>query len=270
MSTKNHPYHIVDPSPWPISTSFAALFVVLSGIALMKEVAHSLIFLCLTSFVLVLCVALWWRDVIREAIVEKQHTKEVRNGLRMGLMLFIASEVMFFGTFFGSIFKNKLLPNKALEGVWAEKIVSWVPHSFKEFDPLNIPLMNTFILLLSGTTLYWAENALKENNKADLLKGLKYTIILGVTFTCFQVFEYVHAPFRLSEGVFTSDFYMATGFHGAHVIIGTIFLIVCYVRSYLGHFDDGKPHLGLEFASIYWHFVDIVWLLLFVFLYLWS
>jgi len=270
MSTKNHPYHIVDPSPWPISTSFALLFVVLSGIALMKEVAYSAIFLFLTLILLTLCVGLWWKDVIKEAIVDKQHTLPVKNGLRMGMLLFIASEVMFFAVFFGSIFKNKLLPNKALEGVWAEKIVSWVPESYKHFDPMNIPLMNTFILLLSATTLAWAENALKENNKADLLRGLRYTILLGLTFTCFQIFEYVHAPFRLSEGVFTSDFYIATGFHGVHVVLGTIFLCVCYVRSYLGHFDDGKSHLGLEFASIYWHFVDIVWLLLFVFLYLWS
>lgn len=270
MNAKSHPYHIVEPSPWPISTSFSLLFVIFSSIALMKEVPYALLFLCITLSVLISCVCLWWRDVIKEGVIEKQHTPEVQSGLRMGMLLFIASEVMFFAAFFGSIFKNKLLPSKALDGVWADKIVSWVPASFHEFDPLNIPLMNTFILLLSGTTLAWAEHALKENKREDLLRGLRYTIILGFTFTCFQAFEYFHAPFRLKEGVFTSDFYIATGFHGMHVIIGTIFLTVCYVRSYLGHFDDGKPHLALEFASIYWHFVDIVWLFLFVFLYLWS
>jgi cytochrome c oxidase subunit 3 len=268
--SKNHPYHIVDPSPWPICTSFAVLFVVFSTLGVMKEVAHSGIFLFITVLLLLACVAFWWRDVINEALVEKQHTDKVKSGLKIGVFLFIVSEVMFFAAFFGSIFKNKLLPLKGLDGVWATKIVDWVPASFQEFDPWNIPFMNTLILLLSGTTLAWAQNSLRENNQIDLLRGLRYTILLGIAFTCFQAFEYIHAPFKLAEGVFTSDFYIATGFHGVHVIIGTIFLSVCYVRAYLGHFEPGNAHLGFEFAVWYWHFVDIVWVLLFVFLYLWS
>ncbi len=269
-SSRNHPYHIVDPSPWPISTSFALFFVLLGCIAWMKEVYLGTLFLLVSTLLLVACVSFWWRDVIKEALVEKQHTNTVRNGLKIGVILFIISEVMFFGAFFGSIFKNKLSPVNGLDGVWADKIVNWIPESFKELDPWNIPFTNTLILLLSGTTLAWAQHALKENNKEDLLRGLKYTILLGFSFTCFQVFEYVHAPFKLSEGVFTSDFYIATGFHGVHVIIGTIFLTVCYFRALFGHFDKDNSHLAFEFATWYWHFVDIVWVLLFIFLYLWS
>jgi len=270
MSTKNHPYHIVDPSPWPIATSFILLFVVLSALGLIKEIAFSAVFFTLSIALLILVLALWWRDVIDETLVQKQHTKQVISGIKIGVVLFIISEVAFFGAFFGSIFKNKLLPNKGLEGFWAEKVVSWVPESFSQLDPWNLPFTNTLILLLSGTTLCWAEHAMSRKNTADVLKGLKYTIILGFCFTCLQAFEYIHAPFKLSESVFTSDFYIVTGFHGAHVIIGTIFLSVCYVRAALGHFDDGRNHLGFEFAVWYWHFVDVVWLLLFVFLYLWS
>jgi cytochrome c oxidase subunit 3 len=270
MSTKNHPYHIVDPSPWPISTSFALLFVMLGFVAFMRESIYGIFVLLAGALMLITCVTFWWRDVIKEAMVEKQHTEVVKNGIKIGVTLFIISEVMFFGVFFGSIFKNKLLPNKGLDGFWAEKIVNWVPESFQEFDPWNIPFMNTLILLLSGTTLAWAGHALKKSNKADVLRGLKYTIMLGILFTCFQVFEYIHAPFKLSEGIFTSDFYIATGFHGAHVIVGTIFLTVCYFRAALGHFDNNNSHLAFEFATWYWHFVDVVWILLFVFLYLWH
>ena len=270
MAKKNHPYHIVEPSPWPIATSFVLLLLALSAVGVMKEVAYFNIALLLSLLLLATCAGLWWRDVISEACQPGTYTFEVKNGLRMGVMLFIASEVMFFGAFFGSIFKNKLLPNKALDGFWPEKIVSWVPASFQEFDPWNLPFTNTLILLLSSTTLAWAEYSLKEQNKQDLLRGLKYTILLGILFTCLQAFEYIHAPFKLTDSVFTSDFYIITGFHGVHVIIGTIFLSICYFRSLLGHFDDKKSHLGFEFAVWYWHFVDIVWLMLFVFLYLWN
>jgi cytochrome c oxidase subunit 3 len=269
MSKKNHPYHIVDPGPWPIATSFTLLFVALSAIALMKEVPHSIWAVIIANTLLLYCMAGWWRDVITEGL-QMHHTAKVRQSIKIGVILFIVSEVMFFAAFFASIFKNKLLPAKGLDGVWAQVITNWVPQSFSEFDPLNIPLTNTLILLLSSTTLSWAQHALAEQNKADLLRGLKYTVVLGFAFTMLQAFEYVHAPFRMSEGVFTSNFYLATGFHGVHVIIGTIFLAVCYVRSALGHFDGNKGRLGFEFAVWYWHFVDVVWLLLFVFLYLWH
>jgi cytochrome c oxidase subunit 3 len=270
MNAKKHPYHIVDPSPWPIATAFILLFVVLSTLAVIKEVTLGLLFLAISTFSLIAIVCLWWRDVIKEALIEKQHTPTVRTSIRIGFMLFIISEVMFFGAFFGSIFKNKFLPVKGLNGYWADKIVSWIPSSFYEIDPWNIPFTNTLILLLSGTSLAWAQHGLDEKNKPSLLQGLKYTIILGLSFTCLQIFEYIHAPFKLTEGVFTSDFYLITGFHGAHVIIGTIFLTVCYFRALAGHFDEGNSHLAFEFASWYWHFVDIVWLFLFVFLYLFS
>ncbi len=270
MLEKKHPYHIVDPSPWPIATAFILLFVALSALAVIREVAFGLLFLVISTLALVTIVCLWWRDVIKEALIQKQHTDAVRSSIRIGFLLFIISEVMFFGAFFGSIFKNKFLPVKGLNGYWAEKIVNWIPESFHEIDPWNIPFTNTLILLLSGTSLAWAKYELEAKNKPALLQALKYTIILGVSFTCLQILEYVHAPFKLIDGVFTSDFYLVTGFHGAHVVIGTIFLTVCYFRARAGHFDEGNSHLAFEFASLYWHFVDIVWLFLFVFLYLFS
>jgi cytochrome c oxidase subunit 3 len=268
--TKTHSYHIVDPSPWPIATAFTLLFVALGVLAVIKEITLGLPFLIISSLLLIAVIWSWWSDVVKEALIQKQHTSVVRSGIRFGFILFIVSEIMFFGVFFGSIFKNKFLPVKGLNGDWAEKIVNWVPVSFYEMDPWNIPFTGTLVLLLSSTSLTWAHHGLEQKNKTELLEGLKYTIFLGIAFTCLQIFEYIHAPFKLADSVFTSDFYLVTGFHGAHVIIGTIFLTVCYFRAQAGHFDEGNSHLAFEFASIYWHFVDIVWLFLFVFLYLFS
>ena len=271
MGDKNHPYHIVDPSPWPISTAGAALFVAAAILATLHTLPYAIYALAISIVLLLWCMGRWWIDIIKEGLIQNQHTPQVKYGLKIGVILFIVSEVMFFGVFFASIFKNKLFPLKGLiDQVWAEKIIDWVPSSFQEFDPWNIPFLNTLILLLSTTTLAWTEHSLRENNTKDLLRGLKYTIILGLTFTGLQIFEYAHAPFKINEGIITSDFYIATGFHGAHVIIGTIFLFVAYVRARLGHFDVvGQNYLGFEFAVWYWHFVDAVWVLLFIFLYLW-
>lgn len=270
MSSKNHPFHIVEPSPWPISTAFSLLFLTLGAAMLMHGHAIGKILFPLGTIGLFFCLYSWWGRVIKEGRVEKSHSSEVRNGLRIGMAIFILSEVMFFFAFFWSFFKASLFPEGILQGIWDISAGSWPPKGIETFDPWDVPFMNTLILLLSGTTVTWAHYAMDENNLKDCAKALGYTVLLGICFTCLQAYEYIHASFTLSGGIYGSNFFMATGFHGAHVIIGTIFLAICYFRAKKGHFREGEGRLAFEFASWYWHFVDVVWLFLFVFLYVWG
>jgi cytochrome c oxidase subunit 3 len=177
---------------------------------------------------------------------------------------------MFFFAFFFAFFHEVIFPVDQLDGVWSVGNGVWPPVHIKTLDPWSLPFMNTLILLLSGTTVTWAHYAMLENNRSDMIRGLGYTIGLGLFFSCVQAYEYIHASFKFTEGVYPSIFYMATGFHGLHVFIGTIFLAVCWIRAKNGHFDKGNGHLGFEFAAWYWHFVDVVWLFLFVFVYIWG
>jgi cytochrome c oxidase subunit 3 len=211
----------------------------------------------------------WWSEVIRESIRDHAHTSPVRRGLRIGMGLFILSEVMFFAAFFGSFFKASLFPVGILDGVWVAKAGVWPPAGTHTFDPWDLPFMNTLILLLSGTTITWAHHALMHGDRKGLIQGLGTTIVLGISFTCLQALEYHHAPFHFKDGIYPSNFFMATGFHGFHVIIGTIFLITCLLRARKGQFTP-ENHLGFEFAAWYWHFVDVVWLFLFVWIYWWG
>ncbi len=272
-----HPYHLVDPSPWPALGATAA-FVLAFGLVLFmhpdmfgdgaEKVLSGLGFwVFMPGVVLVLATMwLWWRDVIREATVEKHHTPVVQLGLRYGMALFICSEVMFFAAFFWAFFNSSLFPKEfpidLPGGVWP-------PKGIETFDPFGIPFMNTLILLSSGVTVTWAHHALREGNRDGVLKGLVLTILLGVLFTSLQAYEYIHAPFGFTDGIYGSTFYMATGFHGFHVIVGTIFLTVCLVRAWKGHFTP-EQHFGFEAAAWYWHFVDVVWLFLFTCIYWWG
>lgn len=267
-SKQSHPYHLVDLSPWPILTSFSLLFVASGAVMFMHQHAIGHYVFGAGMIALLTCLFCWWRDVIIEGR-QGHHTAPVRIGLSIGMCLFILSEVMFFFGFFWSFFKASLFPEGILDdaGIWTIAEGMWPPKGIETFDPWDIPLMNTIILLLSGTTVTWAHYAILENKQKDAVEALKYTIILGLTFSCFQAFEYMHAAFKFTDGIYASNFYMATGFHGAHVFIGTIFLIVCYFRAKKGHFNKEHGHLGFEFAAWYWHFVDVVWLFLFVFVY---
>lgn len=247
---KHHDYHLVDPSPWPLIGAFSAGSLAVGLLVYFKTGILIGIFIGL-AFVLATMFA-WWRDVIREAEHRGDHTPIVQLGHRYGVAFFIVSELMFFAAFFWAFFNASLFP---VGGVWP-------PAGVETFDPLDLPLLNTFILLLSGTTVTWAHHALIEGDREGLKKGLLLTVLLGISFTVLQAVEYMHAPFKFGDGIYSSTFFMATGFHGFHVIIGTIFLAVCYFRARAGHFKPGH-HFGLEAAAWYWHFVDVVWLFLF-------
>jgi len=264
--TPHHQYHLVHPSAWPIIGAFSALVLTVGAVLLFHKYPIGKI-LVPCGFALVLFTMYsWWRDVVKEAAIDKAHTVIVRKGLRLGMGLFILSEVMFFFAFFFSFFHARLMPADILQGVWAVKAGVWPPAGIKTFDPWHIPFMNTLILLLSGTTVTWAHHELLHNKQKDMVKALLITVLLGMSFTSLQAYEYIHAPFAFKQGVFAANFYMATGFHGFHVLIGTIFLAVCLFRARKGQFSEDH-HLGFEFAAWYWHFVDVVWLFLFVFVY---
>ncbi len=255
-----HPYHLVDPSPWPLAGAFAGGAFVLGIILLAHYGIHWMLYLGVASVIATMF--FWWRDVIRESRTPGMHTPIVRIGLRYGMMLFIASEVMFFVAFFWAYFHYALYPQHVSGAVEA----IWPPKGILTFDPFGLPFLNTMILLLSGCTVTWAHHALLHNDRKALITGLALTVALGLSFTGFQVVEYAEAPFKFTGGVYPSTFFLATGFHGFHVMVGTIFLAVCLIRAIKGHFT-AQRHFGFEAAAWYWHFVDVVWLFLFVCIY---
>ena len=258
-NNQKHPFHLVDPSPWPFVTSVGALSMTI-GFAMYAHSYSGGLYCFFTGFATILFVMfVWWRDIIREAEYQGHHTPIVQIGMRYGMMLFIASEVMFFVAFFWAFFDRALYPN---DGVWP-------PEGITTFDPFDLPLINTLVLLLSGCTVTWAHHALQHGNRKDFMTGLGITILLGFLFTGLQALEYSHAPFGFTDGVYPSVFYMATGFHGFHVLVGTLFLAVCWMRGRAGHFTPTQ-HFGFEAAAWYWHFVDVVWLFLFAAVYWWG
>ncbi len=257
---QKHPYHLVEPSPWPLLGALSAGIMFVGVLLYMHEVTAWLI--PVGVFLLLLVMALWWRDVVKEATFQGLHTPVVQIGLRYGMALFITSEVMFFVAFFWAFFNASLFPTEATG-------FQWPPEGIEPFDPFEVPLLNTLILLSSGVSVTWAHHQLREGNQRGTVEGLILTILLGITFTGFQAYEYGQAAFGFTEGIYPSTFFMATGFHGFHVIIGTCFLIVCLFRAAKGHFTPDH-HFGFEAAAWYWHFVDVVWLFLFSCVYLWG
>ncbi len=303
-----HPYHLVDPSPWPAVGATAALLMLFGAVVAMHPdifgeslkptftqigwwiAVPGLLLVLFTMFV-------WWRDVTDEAEHQGHHTPVVQLGLRYGMALFIASEVMFFSAFFWAFFDNSLYAagGPVLDipyfdpAIWQQEARHlanggvWPPKHIQVFDPWDLPFLNTMILLLSGCTVTWAHHALREGKRGEVVWGLGITVLLGLSFTALQAVEYLEAPFSfgfdvetsivngkvVAGGAYPSTFFMATGFHGFHVIVGTIFLAVCWVRAQAGHFK-ADHHFGFEAAAWYWHFVDVVWLFLFFCIYIWG
>ncbi|MEC8531701.1 MAG: cytochrome c oxidase subunit 3 [Pseudomonadota bacterium] len=255
-----HPYPLVDPSPWPFIGSVSG-FVMAIGAVMYMHAGISWV-LILGVVAIMGTMAGWFWEVVKEAEFGGYHNPVVQVGMRYGMVLFIASEVMFFVAWFWAYFNAALFPTEQIAG-------QWPPPGVQTFDTWDLPFLNTLILLMSGITVTWAHHALRENNRTHFLQGLALTIFLGVCFTGVQAFEYSHAAFGFQDGIYPSTFYMATGFHGFHVLVGTIFLIVCFFRGRAGHFTD-QQHFGFEAAAWYWHFVDVVWLFLFVSIYWWG
>ncbi len=261
---KNHDYHILNPSIWPLMGALGG-FIMLGGMVLYMHDMGPWLGLIGLALVLVTMYS-WWSAVVDEAN-EGDHTPVVMIGLRYAVIMFIMSEIMFFVAWFWNFFKHALYPmtegTPYIDGVWP-------PTGIETFDAWHLPLINTLILLCSGAAATWAHHAIAhENNRKDLVNGLILAILLGIVFTFFQAYEYSHATFAFSGNIYGGTFFMATGFHGFHVIIGTIFLAVCLIRALKGQMTP-THHLGFEAAAWYWHFVDVVWLFLFAAIYVWG
>lgn len=262
-NTQKHLFHIVELSPWPFFGSLGALLITVGNTMYFHSYKNGLLLAFIGLFVILLVMIVWWRDVIREATWMGFHTTFVQRGLRIGIALFILSEIMFFSAFFWAFFHSSLAPTVQIGSMWP-------PKGIVPLNPFKVPLLNTLILLWSGFILTWAHHSLKTTRRPlNKYVGLFFTIILAIEFTLYQLKEYIEAPFSISDGIYGSTFYMTTGFHGFHVIIGTLFLIVCFRRMILGHFTKVR-HIGYEGAIWYWHFVDGVWLFLYAVVYCWG
>lgn len=257
---RNHPFHLVDVRPWPLTGAIGAITLT-SGIIIWFH-QNRIKLLILGYIIIILTIIQWWRDITREATFQGKHTLVVVNGLKWGIILFIVSEVLFFVSFFWGFFHRRLSPT-------IEIGASWPPAGIKTFNPIDIPLLNTIILLCSGITVTWAHHRIIENNHSQGVQALFFTVILGIYFTLLQGYEYYEARFTIRDSVYGSCFFIATGFHGIHVIIGTTFLAVCLIRHINYHFSR-KHHFGFEAAAWYWHFVDVVWLFLYISIYWWG
>jgi len=270
---KNHDYHILPPSIWPFAGALSGFIMLFGAVMWMKDYTPYLFFIGLIGVLYVMYA--WWAEVIVESH-QGDHTPVVQIGLRYGVIMFIASEVMFFSAWFWSFFKHAIYPMADVADKAAARVATangfdgvWPPAGIETFDPWHLPLINTLILLTSGCAATWAHHAVQEDDRNGLKWGLLIAVLLGVLFTITQAYEYSHAAFGFGGNIYGAIFYMATGFHGFHVIVGTIFLAVCYFRALKGHFSPER-HIGFEAAAWYWHFVDVVWLFLFLAIYIWG
>nr|AVW86229.1 cytochrome c oxidase subunit 3 [Pholoe pallida] len=254
------PFHLVEFSPWPVTGSFGALLLT-SGLAMWFH-NHGLTCCLIGILIILLTMLQWWRDVIRESTFMGFHTSMVTKGLRWGMILFIASEVLFFFAFFWAFFHSSLAPAPELG-------CSWPPTGVTPLNPFAIPLLNTAVLLASGVTVTWAHHALMHAQRTEAIQALTITVTLGLYFTVLQAMEYFEAPFSIADSAYGSTFFVATGFHGLHVIIGSTFLLICLIRTTAHQYCPGH-HFGFEAAAWYWHFVDVVWIFLYICIYWWG
>jgi len=264
-NTKNvhkHPYHLVDPSPWPFVISFGCFFFTFGTAMYFHNYTGSSILTLTGFFIIIFTMYTWLRDIVREAVYEGQHTKQVQTGLRNGMLLFIFSELLFFISFFWAFFHSALAPVPEIGSLWP-------PLGIETINAWGVPLLNTIILLTSGATITWAHHAIIFGDRKNAILSLILTITLALFFTLIQGFEYIESTFSISDSIYGTTFFLLTGFHGLHVLIGTIFIIVTTIRLVNHHFTK-QHHFGFEAAAWYWHFVDVVWLFLFVAVYWWG
>nr|QYB23339.1 cytochrome c oxidase subunit 3 [Oncocera semirubella] len=256
----NHPFHLVDYSPWPLTGAIGVMTLVTGMIKWFHN--FNMWLLILGYFIIILTMFQWWRDICREGTMQGKHTILVTKGLRWGMILFIVSEVFFFLSFFWAFFHSSLSPNIEIGSIWP-------PMSITPFNPFQDPLLNTIILISSGVTVTWAHHALMEDNYSQTTQGLFLTVFLGIYFTILQAYEYIEAPFTIADSIYGSTFFITTGFHESRMIIGTVFLLICLIRHLKKNFSKNH-HFNFEAAAWYWHFVDVVWLFLYIFMYWWA
>nr|YP_009164262.1 cytochrome c oxidase subunit III [Amynthas longisiphonus]AIR76359.1 cytochrome c oxidase subunit III [Amynthas longisiphonus] len=254
------PFHLVEYSPWPLTSSLGA-FTLAIGLASWFH-GHGITCFLVAIPLIVLSMYQWWRDVIREGTYMGHHTSPVTTGLRWGMILFITSEVMFFFAFFWAFFHSSLSPLPEIG-------CSWPPTGISPLNPFSVPLLNTAVLLASGVTVTWAHHSLMEGSRTNTIQALTITAMLGAYFTFLQAGEYIAAPFTIADSVYGTTFFVATGFHGLHVLIGSSFLLIGLLRTLLHHFSNSH-HFGFEAAAWYWHFVDVVWIYLYLCIYWWG
>nr|YP_010968348.1 cytochrome c oxidase subunit III [Paraponera clavata]WNO15837.1 cytochrome c oxidase subunit III [Paraponera clavata] len=261
MTKYNHPFHLVTQSPWPLLISLELMNLLISTVNWFNECDD---FSCVTfNFLCTMLISIqWWRDVIRESTFQGFHTFFVYINMRLGMILFIISEIFFFLSFFWAYFHSSLAPSLEIGQLWP-------PLGIKPFNPLDIPLLNTIILISSGLTVTWTHHSILQNNFKESKISLLMTIMLGIFFTSLQLIEYMESPFTIADSIYGSTFFVATGFHGLHVIIGTLFLYISFARMINLHFSK-IHHFSFEGATWYWHFVDVVWLFLYMSIYWWS
>lgn len=260
MTHINHHFHLVNYRPWPLTGAIGTIIILTGTVKIFHLNINNLFFLGI--LIVLLTMYQWWRDVTRESTFQGHHTNQVFIGLKWGIILFITSEVFFFISFFWAFFHSRLSPTIELGLIWP-------PSGIRIFDPFKIPLLNTIILLTSGISVTWAHHRLINNKHNQTIQRLFLTVILGIYFTFLQGFEYLEASFSISDSSYGSTFFIATGFHGIHVLIGTLFLLICTIRQINYHFSS-IHHFGFEAAAWYWHFVDIVWLFLYLSIYWWG
>jgi len=248
---KIHRFHIVDNSPWPIVVSTYLLILTLRSVLWINY--KNLLFTVILLLTLIIS-ASWWRDIDRERAIQGIHTILTTKNIKWGIILFIVSEALLFMSFFFAFFHRRLNPTNEIG-------IIWPPQGIESFNPIKTPLLNTIILLSSGVTITWSHHRLIINNNLTKQRML-ITILLGIYFTLLQAIEYLEATFSISDSVYGSVFFLATGFHGIHVIIGSTFLLVTLLR--IKNNISRAHHFGFEAAAWYWHFVDIVWLLLYL------
>jgi cytochrome c oxidase subunit 3 len=256
-----HPYHLVNKSPWPFIISFSLLFFTSSIIFYLHDYTNSFLFF-ISILLIILTIYTWFRDVIRESVYEGQHTKSVKNGLKIGMLLFIFSELMLFISFFWAFFHSVLTPTYFIGSLWP-------PVGINIINNWYLPLLNTIILLTSGATITWSHYSIIYNNNKNTILGLILTILLAFFFLIIQCFEYFESTFNISDGIYGTTFFLLTGFHGFHVIIGVLFITINLIRLINQHFTKNQ-YFGFEASIWYWHFVDVIWLFLFIILYWWG